>query len=302
MARSAPVLIHSTILIPGFGADLLRALLARAAFGSALRHARSTGKKKCARQSDCARVRVFSPDLARPDAPGTPRGRSGAQFSRPKRQFLRRLSLWVCTLPHDLPTLTKHCVGARISSFGLVAIVPTSGENSLRRLLGEGFALAMRSTWPGSIPREPTQRLRLPIWRPEQPTRRPRRPTWRPRQPNLAIRRRFQRVPVRPRAIPERPQRPRWKFRRFFVDFSSIFRRFSIEFSTNFTHCVRPSDCVKRFFLARLTAFDRQNAKKDAQLSLSSCVWLLKLARTSSTIKPTTSEPTFYTVLQGKCT
>ena len=103
-------------------------------------------KKKSARQPNCARVRVFSPDLARPDAPGTPRGRSGAQFSRPKRQFLRRLSLWVCTLPHDLPTLTKHCVGARISSFGLVAIVPTSGENLLRTLFGEGFALATRST------------------------------------------------------------------------------------------------------------------------------------------------------------
>ena len=40
------------------------------------------------------------------------------------------------------------------------------------------------------------------------------------------------------------------------------FRRFSIDFSTIFTHCVRLSDCVKRFFFARLTTFDRQNEKK----------------------------------------
>ena len=141
-----PPVIHSAILIHELGC--LAALAPRLAAFRPLRcdGLRSTGKKIYARLSDGARVRVFSPDLARPDAPGTAQGRSGAQFSRPKRQFLRRLSLWVCTLPHDLPTLTKHCVGARISSFGLVAIVPTSGENLLRTLLGEGFALATRST------------------------------------------------------------------------------------------------------------------------------------------------------------
>ena len=56
------------------------------------------------------------------------------------------MSLRVCTLLHDLLPLTKHCVGARISSFGLVARVPPSGENSIRTLLGEGFPLATRST------------------------------------------------------------------------------------------------------------------------------------------------------------
>ena len=67
----------------GVRGDLLRALLAGAASGPALRLARSTGKK-CDRQPDCAPARVFLPDLARPGAPETLSGRSGARFSRPK--------------------------------------------------------------------------------------------------------------------------------------------------------------------------------------------------------------------------
>ena len=47
--------------------------------------------------------------------------------------------------------LTKHCVDAQISSFGLLAIVPTSSKNSLRTLLGEGFRLATRSTRPRKL-------------------------------------------------------------------------------------------------------------------------------------------------------
>ncbi len=54
----------------------------------------------------------------------------------------------------DLPTLTKHCVGARNSSFRLFAIVPTSSENSLRTLLGERFALPTRSTRAQRQPKE----------------------------------------------------------------------------------------------------------------------------------------------------
>ena len=79
--------IHSTILIPGLGADPLRAHRAGPAFRSLARPTRSTGQKKIARQSDCARVRVFPPDLARPDAPRTPGGRSGAQFSNQNDGF-----------------------------------------------------------------------------------------------------------------------------------------------------------------------------------------------------------------------
>ena len=52
----------------------------------------------------------------------------------------------------DLQTLTKHCVGARISSFGVFALVSTSGENSLRTLLGAEFPLATRSTRVGKLP------------------------------------------------------------------------------------------------------------------------------------------------------
>ena len=56
-------------------------------------------------------------------------------------------------------------------------------------------------------------------------------------------------------------------------------------------------------FACSLPALNRQNvSKKSAQLSLSFCALLLELARTISTIQPATCEPTFYTLLQGKCT
>ena len=224
--------IHSTILIPGLGS--LAALAPRLAAFRRLRcdGLRSAGKKIYARLSDGARVRVFSPDLARPDAPGTPQGRSGAQFSRPKRQFLRRLSLWVCTLPHDLPTLTKHCVGARISSFGLVAIVPTSGENSLRTLLGEGFALATRSTRAWKHPKRANSALEIADLAPRTANKAAKTANLAAKTAQLGVARPFQ---TRPSASPSHPRAPKPAkieissiFRRFFVDFRSSFRRISL--------------------------------------------------------------------------
>ena len=63
---------------------------------------------------------------------------------------------------------------------------------------------------------------------------------------------------MRPGASPSRPRAPKAPK----IEISSIFLRFSIDFSRVFPHCVQLSGCVKRFFFARLTAFDQQNAKK----------------------------------------
>ena len=210
--------------------------------------------------------------------PGRPRDAPGLNFRGPNDSFFDVCRFGCARFPTTSRPLRNTAWAHEFQASGLLRSSQHRAKTRFERCSGKGSRWQCARQGPGSIPREPTQRLRLPIWRPEQPTRRPRRPTWRPRQPNLAIRRRFQRVPVRPRAIPERPKRPRSKFRRFFVDFPSIFRRFSIEFSTNFIHCVRP------------------------KVSHSSCEWLLELARTNSTITPTTCEPTFYALLQGKCT
>ena len=141
----APLYFHSKVLIGGFGCPAHARPAPGLRFAPALRPARTTGKKKCARQSDNAPVRVFLLDLARSGAAGKLPGRSGARFLSLKLRFLRCFLLRACTVPHNLPTLTKHCVGAQILSFRLFAIVPTSSENSLRTLFGKGFAVATRS-------------------------------------------------------------------------------------------------------------------------------------------------------------
>ena len=85
-----------------------------------------------------------------------------------------------------------------------------------------------------------------------------------------------------------------------FMDFSSIFHQFFLGFSL-LAHGLRIVPSASFFLLGCQRSTDKMQ-KKNAGLSLSSCVWLLELARASSTIKPTTCEPTFYTLLQGKCT
>ena len=187
-----------------------------AALGSALRPARSTGKKKCDRQSDGALICIFPPDLARPGALGTLPGRSEARFSRPKRQFRRRLSLRVCTLLHDLLTLTKHCVGARISSFGLVARVPTSGENSLRTLLGEGLALATRSTRARKQPKRANLALEIANLAPRTADKAAKTANLAAKTAQLGVPRPFQ---TRLGASPSRSRAPKIKI-------SSIFHQF----------------------------------------------------------------------------
>ena len=92
-----------------------------------------------------ARTWLFDLDFARSDGlRDAPRTLQGSTFKAETMVFSTFFAS-ASTLPHDLPTLTKHCVGARISSFVVFAIVPTSGENLFRTLLREGFALATRS-------------------------------------------------------------------------------------------------------------------------------------------------------------
>ena len=221
--------IHSTILIRGSGGTRLRCAPRGAAFGSALRPARSTGKKKCARQSGSALVRGFPLDLARSGAPGTLPGRSGARFSRPKRQFLRCFLLLERTLLHDLRTLTKHCVGARISSLRLVAIVPTSSENSFRTLLGVGFALATRST---SAQRQ-SHGANLAL---ETAKLSPRTTNLAAKTANLAAKTAPLGVPApfrtQPGASPSRPRAPRTARNRFCIDFFVVLPGFLTAFSS----------------------------------------------------------------------
>ena len=133
---------------------------------------------------------------------------------------------------------------------------------------------------PSSSPREPTWRSRQPTWRPGPPTWRPRRRTWWPRRPNLAFRGRSKRGPERPRVGRERPNYPRSKFCRYFVVFF-------IDFLTNIAHCVWLSDDILRFFFCSFanSAQPTKRKKKNAQLLLSSCAWLLELAHTISTIQ-----------------
>ena len=91
--------IHSKVLIRGLGPASPVRLLVR--LHSALRCAllARIAKKKSARQSDNAPVGVFPLDLGGSGAPGTPPRRSGAQFSRPKRRFLRCFLLQPSTFP-----------------------------------------------------------------------------------------------------------------------------------------------------------------------------------------------------------
>ena len=70
-------------------------------------------------------------------------------------------------------------------------------------------------------------------------------------------------------------------------------------FRVRFSHlALRVTPCFRACDSARPTK--RQN--KNVALSLSSCVWLLVLARATSTIFPMTCEVTFYSLPQGKCT
>ena len=167
---------------------------------------------------------VFPLDLARPGNPETLSGRSGARFSKPERRFLCHSSLRICTLLHDLLTLTKHCVGARISSFGLVARVPTSGENSLRTLLGEGLALATRSTRARKQPKRANLALEIANLAPRTAAKAAKTANLAAKTAQLGVPRPFQ---TRPGASPSRPRVPKPPK----IKISSIFHRFSIDFS-----------------------------------------------------------------------
>ena len=151
------------------------------------------------------------------------------------------MSLRVCTPLHDLLALTKHCVGARISSFGLVARVPTSGENSLRTLLGEGLALATRSTRARKQPKRANLALEIANLAPRTADKAAKTANLAAKTAQLGVPRPFQMhlgaAPSRSRA----PKPPKIKI-------SWIFHRFFINFFRIFAPCARPSDCAKRFF------------------------------------------------------
>ena len=146
-----------------------------------------------------------------------------------KRPFLRHLSLRACALQHDLPTLTKHCVGARISSFRLFAIVPTSSENSFRTLLGVGFALATRST---SAQRQ-SHGANLAL---EAAKLAARTTNLAAKTANLAAQTAPLAVPrpcrTQPGASLSRPRAPRTAGNRFCIDFFVVLHRFLTAFSS----------------------------------------------------------------------
>ena len=179
---------------------------------------------------------------------GTLPGRSGARFSRPKRRLLRRLLLRACTLPHNLPTLTKHCVGARISSFGLLAIVPTSSKYSLRTLLGKGFVLATRSTRAQKRPKRANMSL-------ETANLAARTANLAAKTANLAAKTAHLGVPkpirTRPKAFPSRPRTAQTAQKRFRIDFLSVWVDFRSFFSSIFRRFT-VGGCAS----SRLTAFD----------------------------------------------
>ena len=132
--------------------------------------------------------------------------------------------LRVCALLQNLLTLTKHCVGTRISSFRLVARVPTSGENSLGTLLGEGLALATRSTRARKQPKRANLALEIANLAPRTADKAAKTANLAAKTAQLGIPRPFQThlgaAPSRSRA----PKPPK-------IEISSIFHRFSIDFS-----------------------------------------------------------------------
>ena len=132
----------------------------------------------------------------------------------------------------------------------------TSGENSLRTLLGEGFALATRSTRARKQPNRANLALEIANLAPRTAAKAAKTANLAAKTAQLGAPRPFQTSPGVSPSRPRAPKPPKIKI-------SSISRRFSIDFSTIFAHRTRPSDCVKRFFFARLTAFDRQNAQKE---------------------------------------
>ena len=192
----------------------------------------------CARQAKkytpgcpmALRFAFFRPTWLVRTLPGRPRDAPGLNFRGPNDSFFDVCRFGCARFPTTSRPLRNTAWAHEFQASGLLRSSRHRAKTRFERCSGKGSRWQRVRQGPGSIPREPTQRLRLPTWRPEQPTRRPRRPTWRPRRPNLALRGRSKRVPVRPRAIPERPSRPRSKFHRFFVDFSSIFDRVFDEF------------------------------------------------------------------------
>ena len=149
--------------------------------------------------------------------PGQPRDAPGLNFRGPNDSFFDICRFGCARFPTTSRPLRNTAWAHEFQASGLLRSSQHRAKTRFERCSGKGSRWQCARQGPGSIPREPTQRLRLPIWRPEQPTRRPRRPTWRPRRPNLAMRGRSKRVPVRPPAGPERQNRPRSKFHQFFV-------------------------------------------------------------------------------------
>ena len=128
-----------------------------------------------------------------------------------------------------------------------------------RKLASNGARRSVRAGNTLDEGPEATQRANLAL---EIANLAPRTANWAAKTANLAAKMAQLGVPrpfqMRPGASPSRPRAPKAPK----IEISSIFRRFSIDFSRIFPHCVQLSGCVKRFFFARLTAFDQQNAKK----------------------------------------
>ena len=252
----AHAFVHSKVLIPGLG-WLARAWLLRSVAADCVRLCGAPCSLAWQKKMRSAiRLRSGSRFSARLGSSGRSRDASrtlrGSIFENEMTSFSTFVAsgMHASARPPDPYETLRGRTNFKLRAFcDRPNIGRKLASNAARRRVRAGNAL-------DKGPEGSTWRSRLPTWRPEPPTGWPRRPTWRPRRPNLAFWGRSKRVPERPRAGPERPDRPRSKFRQFVIDFRSIF-------STIFSHCVWPSDCVKRFFFARsLIAFDRQNVIK----------------------------------------
>ena len=138
---------------------------------------------------------VFPLDLARPGAPETLSGRSGARFSKPERRFLRHSSLRICTLRSTFKPLRNTAWAHEFRASGFSHSSPHRVKTRFERCSERSFRWQRARQGLGSYPSGPTWHSRQPTWHPEPPTRRPNHPTCPPRRPNLASQGRSKRVP-----------------------------------------------------------------------------------------------------------